>query len=174
MTLGRSHVVDRLVQPLVIVEVDETVERQGVRLSPVPWNLKRRPSVSPLPLGGSDEVSVTPSVRRDRHVEATPIARHRERPRDPVPLPEQVEVPLHQLAGAVREGLLAFSVGIGLQVMALMMDEELTEIVGPKGKHNADRSARRHGSEIGSAVLGGRKTSVTRPRARYLDGSGEV
>ncbi len=92
----------------------------------------------------------------------------------PFALPEQVEVPLHQLAGAVKEGLLAFSVGIGLRVMALMMDEELTAVVGPKGKHDADRSATRHGSEDGSVVLGGRKTSVARPRARYLDGSGEV
>ena len=92
----------------------------------------------------------------------------------PFALPEQVEVPLHQLAGAVKEGLLAFFVGVGLKVMALMMEEELSEVVGPKGKHDQDRNATRHGSESGSVVLGGRKTSVTRPRARYLDGSGEV
>jgi len=92
----------------------------------------------------------------------------------PFALPEQVEVSLHQLAGAVKQGLLAFSVGIGFEVMALMMDEELNEIVGPKGKHDGSRMATRHGSEKGSVVLGGRKTSVTRPRARYLDGSGEV
>jgi hypothetical protein len=78
------------------------------------------------------------------------------------------------VAGAVKEGLLAFSVGIGIKVMALMMEEALTEVVGPKGKHDPVRSATRHGSENGSVVLGGRKTSVTRPRARYLDGSGEV
>lgn len=59
----------------------------------------------------------------------------------PFALPEQVELPLHQLVGAVREGLLAFSVGVGLEVMALMMEEELGEIVGPKGKH--DPPARR-------------------------------
>lgn len=89
-------------------------------------------------------------------------------------LPEQVEVPLHQLAGAVKEGLLAFSVGVGLKVMALMMEEELNEVVGPKGKHDKERTATRHGSEDGSVVLGGRKAKVTRPRARRLDGSGEV
>lgn len=89
-------------------------------------------------------------------------------------LPEQVEVPLHQLAGAVKEGLLAFSVGVGLKVMALMMEEELNEVVGPKGKHDQERTATRHGSEDGSVVLGGRKAKVTRPRARHLDGSGEV
>ena len=93
---------------------------------------------------------------------------------EPLSLPERVEVPLHQLAGAVKEGLLAFSVGVGLRVMALMMDEELNEIVGPKGKHDPARTVTRHGSEAGSAVLGGRKVSITRPRARHIDGSGEV
>ena len=68
----------------------------------------------------------------------------------PFALPEQVEVPLHQLAGAVKEGLLAFSVGVGLQVMQLMMDEELNAVVGPTGKHNSDRTATRHGSDGGS------------------------
>ncbi|MBA2313342.1 MAG: transposase [Actinobacteria bacterium] len=89
-------------------------------------------------------------------------------------LPERVEVPLYQLAGAVKEGLLAFSVGVGFRVMALMMEEELGEIVGPKGKHDPGRSATRHGSEDGSVVLGGRKVAVTRPRARHVDGSGEA
>jgi putative transposase len=92
----------------------------------------------------------------------------------PFALPEQIEVPLHHLADAVKEGLLAFSVGVGLQMMQLMMGEELDGIVGPKGKHNPDRSATRHGSEDGSVVLGGRKVAVIRPRARHLDGSGEV
>jgi putative transposase len=97
-----------------------------------------------------------------------------EKDQAPFALPEQVEVPLRQLAGAVKQGLLAFSVGIGLQVMQLMMDEELTDVVEPRGKHDGSRTATRHGSENGSVVLGGRKTSATRPRARYLDGSGEV
>ncbi len=102
---------------------------------------------------------------------ASPVT---EKDQAPFALPERVEVPLHHLAGAVKEGLLAFSVGVGLQMMQLMMDEELTGIVGPKGKHNSDRSATRHGSEDGSVVLGGRKVAVTRPRARHLDGSGEI
>ncbi len=58
--------------------------------------------------------------------------------------------------------------------MALMMEEELNEVVGEKGKHDRSRSATRHGSEAGSAVLGGRKVAVIRPRARHVDGSGEV
>lgn len=58
-------------------------------------------------------------------------------------LPEEVTVALHELAGAVKDGLLALSVGVGLNVLQLMMDEELNDIVGPKGKHNQDRTATR-------------------------------
>ena len=44
----------------------------------------------------------------------------------------------------------------------------------PKGKHDAGRSAVRHGTEDGSVTLGGRRVGVRRPRVRTADGSGEV
>ena len=47
----------------------------------------------------------------------------------------------------VREGLLAMAVGTGLQVMAAMMDADVTAVCGPKGKHDPDRTAVRHGRE---------------------------
>jgi hypothetical protein len=56
----------------------------------------------------------------------------------------------------MREGLLAASVAIGLEVMGELMEAEVTELAGPKAKHNkADRTAYRHGSEDGAVVLGG-------------------
>ncbi len=51
-----------------------------------------------------------------------------------------------------------------------MFEAEITEIAGPKGKHNPDRVAVRHGTEKGSVTLGGRRISVDRPRARSIDG----
>ncbi len=72
-------------------------------------------------------------------------------------------------ATRMREGLLAASVGIGLEVMAELMEAEVTELAGPKAKHNkADRTAYRHGSEDGAVVLGGRKLPMRRPRVRSL------
>ena len=47
-------------------------------------------------------------------------------------LPERVQVALGELAGAAKEGLLALSVGVGLGVMAELMEEELTDVVGPR------------------------------------------
>jgi putative transposase len=54
--------------------------------------------------------------------------------------------------------------------MEELLEEELVSLVGPKGKHDAGRTATRHGSRRGQVVLGGRKVSVPRPRARTLDG----
>jgi hypothetical protein len=36
------------------------------------------------------------------------------------------------------------SVGVGLGVVHELMDLEVDEVVGPKGKHNPDRTAKRH------------------------------
>ena len=76
--------------------------------------------------------------------------------------------------GAAKEGLLALSVGVGLGVMAELLEEEVTEVVGPKGKHDPERSAVRHGHEAGEVTLGGRRVAVERPRVRTADGSQEV
>jgi putative transposase len=89
-------------------------------------------------------------------------------------LPERVREALGELAGAAKEGLLALSVGVGLGVLVELMDEEVDEVVGPKGRHDLDRSAVRHGHEAGEVTLGGRRVPVERPRVRAADGSGEV
>ena len=47
-------------------------------------------------------------------------------------------------------------------------------MAGPKGRHDAGRTAVRHGRERGSVTLGGRRVPVTRPRVRAADGSGEL
>lgn len=85
-------------------------------------------------------------------------------------LPGEVQLGLDDLAGSVREGLLALSVGVGLKVMEELLEEELVALVGPKGEHDRERTATRHGSRRGQVVLGGRKLRVRRPRARTLDG----
>lgn len=89
-------------------------------------------------------------------------------------VPEQVSVAMSEIAADVREGLLALAVGAGLQVMAQLMEADVTAVCGPRGKHNPDRTASRHGTERGSVTLGGRRVPVTRPRVRAADGSGEL
>ena len=93
---------------------------------------------------------------------------------DEAVLPERVQEALGQLVGAAREGLLALSVGVGLGVMSELLEEEVEHVVGPRGKHDFDRSAVRHGRESGEVTLGGRRVQVERPRVRTADGSREV
>jgi putative transposase len=89
-------------------------------------------------------------------------------------VPETVLVSLGEIAESAKEGLLALAVGAGLQVMAAMMDADVVAIAGPRGKHQSDRAAVRHGGEDGSVTLGGRRVPVRRPRVRAVDGSGEI
>ncbi len=89
-------------------------------------------------------------------------------------LPERVQEALGELAGAAKEGLLALSVGVGLGVLAELMEAEVDEVVGQKGRHDSSRTAVRHGHEDGEVTLGGRRVSVERPRARRADGQSEV
>jgi transposase-like protein len=89
-------------------------------------------------------------------------------------VPERVSVALAELAGEVQEGLLALAVGTGLQVMAAMMEADVTAVCGPKGCHDPGRRATRHGQGAGSVSLGGRRVPVGRPRMRATDGSGEL
>ena len=93
---------------------------------------------------------------------------------DEAVLPERVREALGELVGAAREGLLALSVEVGLGVLRELMEEEVDELVGPKGRWNRDRTAVRHGHEDGEVTLGGRRVPVKRPRARKADGESEV
>jgi putative transposase len=77
-------------------------------------------------------------------------------------LPLRIQEALGELVDSAKEGLLALSVGVGLGVLAELLEEEVVEIVGPKGK----RIAVRHGHEVGEVTLGGRRVAVDRPRVR--------
>lgn len=77
---------------------------------------------------------------------------------------------LELFAAEMRQGLLAASVAIGLEVMGELVDAEVTEVAGPKGRHDPGRVAYRHGVEDGRVTLGGRRVPVRRPRVRTVAG----
>ena len=64
-------------------------------------------------------------------------------------IPERVGVAMTEIAENMHEGLLALAVGAGLQVMAALMEADVSALAGPKGKHNMTRTAVRHGRERG-------------------------
>lgn len=88
-------------------------------------------------------------------------------------LPAMATVALQDLTASIKDGLMAFCCSAGLAVVAQIMEEELTQKVGPKGRHDPERAGTRNGSAPGSVVLGGRSVPVRRPRATKT-GGGEV
>jgi transposase-like protein len=94
--------------------------------------------------------------------------------REELAWPPRVQEALGGLVGSAKEGLLALSVGVGLGVLAELLEEELVEVVGPKGTHIPERTAVRHGHEAGEVTLGGRRMQVERPRVRSADGRTEI
>ena len=88
-------------------------------------------------------------------------------------LPVEATVALAEVAGAIKDGLLAFASATGLVVMFQMMQTELTGRVGKKhAKIPVDeRVGNWHGTTKGSVVLGGRTVTTERPRGRNTDGT---
>jgi putative transposase len=76
-------------------------------------------------------------------------------------------------AGEIAGGLLEAVCELGLRVIHEIFEEEVTDEVGPKGKHNGGRTAVRHGDDDGEVTLGGRRIQIRRPRMRLL-GGGEI
>lgn len=89
-------------------------------------------------------------------------------------LPGEVTIALADIASAARKGLMALSCTTGLCVLEAFLSAELTDIAGPKGRHDPERAITRNGTAPGSVVLGGRTVAVRRPRAVHTDGSGEL
>lgn len=88
-----------------------------------------------------------------------------------IPLPDSVRVAMDDIAGTMRQGLVAMAVSAGWGVTAAWMEESVTAVAGT---HQPGRRAVRHGPETGSVTLGGRRGPVGRPRVRAADGSGEL
>ena len=88
-------------------------------------------------------------------------------------LPLEATVALADVAGAIKDGLLAFASATGLVVMHQMMEAELTEAIGAKHAKipPAERVGNWHGNTKGSVVLGGRQVSTERPRGRSSAGA---
>jgi transposase-like protein len=88
-------------------------------------------------------------------------------------LPVEATVALAEVAGAVKDGLLALASATGLVVMFQMMQAELTGRIGEKHARIPveKRTGNWHGTTEGPVVLGGRTVTTERQRGRTTDGS---
>jgi transposase-like protein len=116
----------------------------------------------------------TPPAERPAHDQGHPELLPSSARELPEGLATRVESHLARFAEHLHEGLLAASVAVGLEVMDELMAAEVTEVAGPRGKHQKARTATRHGTERGRVTLGGRRLPIARPRVRTADGTAEV
>ncbi|MBA2643258.1 MAG: IS256 family transposase [Actinobacteria bacterium] len=68
------------------------------------------------------------------------------------------------MAAMIRGDVRDLVMSLGIQAIAVMFEQERTELCGPLYVHDAERSATRGGSVPGQLVMGGRKVRVSRPR----------
>ena len=74
------------------------------------------------------------------------------------------------LAAVVRRDLHAFVVDAGMAALQQLLEDERTAVCGPAHARQPGRRAYRNGHAPGELALGGRRVSVSRPRARTVDG----
>ena len=83
---------------------------------------------------------------------------------------QQAQLELVSVKHFVQRELREFVVSAGMTALSAMLEDERTAICGPRYAHATKREAYRGGHTRGELVLGGRRVSVLRPRARGLDG----
>ena len=84
----------------------------------------------------------------------------------------EVEIgsPQLTLRELVRADLREFVASAGMAALRAVLEQERTEVCGPRYAHLPGRQARRAGSAPGELILGGRRVQARRPRARSTAG----
>jgi putative transposase len=81
----------------------------------------------------------------------------------------QMMLPMAEMVGWLRQGVGELIRQAGLQLMQLLMEEEVNQLVGERGRPTPERIAHRWGAEQGYAVVMGQKVPVRRPRVRSTE-----
>ena len=84
----------------------------------------------------------------------------------------QVPLPVLGVLTGVRQAFHGLCIRTGMQVLQAMMEADREALCGPKGRHQAARTAWRGGSVGSQVTLGGRRVAL--PRLRVRDAAGEV
>ena len=82
----------------------------------------------------------------------------------------QLRLPVLSRLRAVREGFFELCLRVGEQALDALMEQDRTELCGPKWARQPSRQAGRGGSTASEITLGGRRIRVRRLRAAAVDG----
>jgi putative transposase len=83
----------------------------------------------------------------------------------------QLSLPLMDALRGMEEDYFGLCVRSGDAVLRAMLEEDRTELCGPKWERGANRDVVRAGTTRSEVTLGGRRVAITRPRARTSDGA---
>lgn len=86
---------------------------------------------------------------------------------DPTQAVGQMMMPL---AVAISQGLRELVISTGVEVVQQLLEDDRTELCGPRYKHNPERKAGRGGHTTSSLPFGGRMVQFRRPRVIGKDG----
>lgn len=81
----------------------------------------------------------------------------------------QLVLPMAEAMGWLKQGVGELIRQAGVQIMALVMEEEVRELVGERSQPQVERKANRWGSERGFCVVMGQKLPIERPRVRSIE-----
>lgn len=90
--------------------------------------------------------------------------------------PDAVQLTLDrsEVLRQMQEGLHQLGVSLGLELAALMMNDEVERLCGGRYEHQANRAASRHGQQRGVITMAGQKMAIRRPRVRSARKGPEV
>jgi len=81
---------------------------------------------------------------------------------------------LLDLQEAVKGRFASFCTAVGIQALTVMMDQDVEAVAGPKGKHDTNRTAYRHGAQATTIPMGNQRLAMERPRVRSIDTKQEL
>ena len=88
------------------------------------------------------------------------------------PLLEQLT--LADVQEAVKGRFNSFCLAIGIQALMVLMEQDTEALAGPKGKHDPNRTAYRHGYQNTSVPMGNQRVAIKRPRVRTVGADQEL
>ena len=94
-------------------------------------------------------------------------ARNKTKTQDPATTVGQIMLPV---VVAISEGLRELVLSSGVEVVSQLLEEDRSEVCGPRYRHDPNRQARRGGHVNGALPFGGRIVNLRRPRAIGVDG----
>ena len=84
------------------------------------------------------------------------------------------ELTLLDIKEAVKDRFGSFCTAVGIQALMKLMDRDVEDMAGPKGRHNPNRVAYRHGFQATTVPMGSQRIAITRPRVRSIESDQEL